>query len=440
MTRPETPTLSPCHPTAQHSALSTQQPAVQRADSTDSSSDGRWGFLLFLVVNAALFVRPAEIVPDLLGWQIYLALIVVCLVVAFPSVLRQLTPDMLLNRPITVCVLGILVAIVLSLLSRVLIAEAVQSGCEFVKVVAYYLLLAGLINQPTRLRRFLFCLAIFCVVLTVLALLEYHGAIDLPMRSTIQDRATDADTGEAVFIGRLRGTGIFGDPNDLCLLLVVAILIGLYWLTEPGSGLWRLFWASTLAVVGYAFSLTFSRGGFIALLVGLLVLLRARFGWKKAIVFGVVVLPALFALFAGRQTELSASTTTGQTRIGLWSDALVCFRGAPLLGIGLDRFAQQAGQVAHNSFLHCFAELGFAGGTLFLGAFWIAAWTLYRLSRIAIADPQLRRMQPYMLAVVAAYIAGMMTLSQVYLVPTYMILGLATVFIGLVSGPARIFD
>ncbi len=43
-------------------------------------------------------------------------------------------------------------------------------------------------------------------------------------------------------------------------------------------------------------------------------------------------------------------------------------------------------------------------------------------------------MQPYMLAVVAAYIAGMMTLSQVYLVPTYMILGLATVFIGLVSG------
>ncbi len=261
MTRPETPTLSPCHPTAQHSALSTQQPAVQRADSTDSSSDGRWGFLLFLVVNAALFVRPAEIVPDLLGWQIYLALIVVCLVVAFPSVLRQLTPDMLLNRPITVCVLGMLAAIVLSLLSRGFIAEAVQSGFEFVKVVAYYLLLAGLINQPTRLRRFLFCLAIFCVVLTVLALLEYHGAIDLPMRSTIQDRATDAATGEAVFIGRLRGTGIFGDPNDLCLLLVVAILIGLYWLTEPGSGLWRLFWASTLAVLGYAFSLTFCAVG-----------------------------------------------------------------------------------------------------------------------------------------------------------------------------------
>ena len=37
------------------------------------------GFFLFLLVNAALFVRPAEVVPALVGWNIYEVLILACL-------------------------------------------------------------------------------------------------------------------------------------------------------------------------------------------------------------------------------------------------------------------------------------------------------------------------------------------------------------------------
>jgi len=66
-----------------------------------------------------------------------------------------------------------------------------------------------------------------------------------------------------------------------------------------------------------------------------------------------------------------------------------------------------------------------------LGAVCFALWTVYRVgsARFVILDPDLRRMQPYMLAVVAAYATGMLTLSRAFIVPTYMVLGLVTAYL-----------
>ena len=45
------------------------------------------------------------------------------------------------------------------------------------------------------------------------------------------------------------GTGIFNDPNDLALVLVAAIPLCLYWLTDPTKKMMRPFW------LGFCFSL-----------------------------------------------------------------------------------------------------------------------------------------------------------------------------------------
>src|SRR5436309_3285608 len=76
------------------------------------------GFVLFILLNATLFVRPAEIVPALIGVEIYQALILACLLASFPGVLEQLTPRSLERRPATVCVLGLFVAVLLSHLAH----------------------------------------------------------------------------------------------------------------------------------------------------------------------------------------------------------------------------------------------------------------------------------------------------------------------------------
>src|SRR3954452_8179869 len=75
-------------------------------------------WLLFLLLNATLFMRPAEIVPQLEGWPIYNAIILCCLALALPQMLQRLQGRSLLADPITLCVFGILPAIVLSLLAQ----------------------------------------------------------------------------------------------------------------------------------------------------------------------------------------------------------------------------------------------------------------------------------------------------------------------------------
>ncbi|HMF12115.1 MAG TPA: hypothetical protein VKE94_07405, partial [Gemmataceae bacterium] len=227
------------------------------------------GFGVFLVLNAVLFLRPAEIVPGMVGLEIYQFLILICIAVAIPVVLEQLSPGTLEARPITVCVLGLLFAAILSHLSRFNFAAAAANGFEFFKLAVYYLLFVALVTTPERLRRFLFWLAIFAAALALLAVLQYHDLIRLPNLNTLQAVERDRSTGRDVIVRRLQATGPFHDPNDLCVFLVVGILLGLHGLTDLRKRWARLAWIGPLFVLLYALALTQSRGGFLALLGGL---------------------------------------------------------------------------------------------------------------------------------------------------------------------------
>jgi O-antigen ligase len=388
-------------------------------------------FFLFLLVNATLFLRPAEVIPGMQDVQLYTYLIVPCLLLALPRVLEQLRSDILVRQPITICVLGLLVLVPLSQLGHLETEKALLAGLEFAKVAAYYLLLVAIVNTPGRLRSLLFWLVLFTAGTALLAVLRYQGVIELPTLTTLADRRDDELGQEQVFL-RLAGTGIFRDPNDFTLLLVLGIPLTLYFLTESAGTVGRLVWLAPLALFGYALALTQSRGGFLAVAVGLLVLFRARFGKGISLVLGILVLPALFLVLGSRQTDIFTTGDTAQQRYQLWSDGLVLFQESPLIGVGVGEFQPRAGMVAHNSYVQAYAELGFLGGTVFLGAFLYGLWTLWRIGpeRTMILDPALGRLRPYVLAVVAGYAVAMLSLTHVYTVPTYTILGLATVYLG----------
>jgi hypothetical protein len=396
------------------------------------------GFFLFLVVNAALFVRPSELIYDLRTWEIYLVLILACLAVSFPAVIRQVATASLRNSPITVCVLLLLPMVGLSRLAQLDVVGAACGSFEFFKVVIYYLLFVGLVNTPGRIRRFLFCFVFFCLALVVAAVLHFYGVITIVDLNTVIDHRWDPGLGMEVVFPRLRSTGEFHDPNDLSLILVVGMIVSLYWTGERRFGAFRFLWLAPLVFFGFALGLTYSRGGFLALVIGAVAFMRCRFGWTRTIVLGTFVLPLLFALFAGRQTSISTEETTGQTRIQLWSDGFMLFRENPLIGIGYNQYQDRAGQVAHNSFLHCYTELGFLGGTLFLCAFvfGIAKMSQAAVQREAIVDPDMRRLAPYLTAAVAAYVGGLLSLSDSYIVATYTMLGLMTAFLGIVARSA----
>src|SRR5215472_6204740 len=105
-------------------------------------------FFLFLLVNATLFIRPAEVVPALLGVRIYEALTLACLVAAAPEILGFFTRRSVGDQPITLCVFGLLVAVPLAHLSHLDFDKAWDTGFGFFKVVVYYVFLVSIVNTP----------------------------------------------------------------------------------------------------------------------------------------------------------------------------------------------------------------------------------------------------------------------------------------------------
>lgn len=392
-------------------------------------------FLLFLLVTFTLFVRPAELVPEWSTAPIYEVLIISGLVVSLEGVFRQLAPDTLVRRPITLCVLGMLLAIVVSHLSHFIIWMAQMYGTEFAKVLAYFLLMAAVLRTPQRLQWFMLALLGCIVVLAGMALLDHHAIIDVPSIEAVEEGSVDPITGEMNSTFRLQSTGIFNDPNDLSFVVVVGMVIATYWLTRRDAGLMRPLALAALVVLGYAFVLTQSRGGMLALLTAVMVLFHARFGWKKAAFLALFVLPLMFLAFQGRQTSISAAEGTSQERIQYWSMAFELMQRSPVFGIGAAMFEDyEVRRSTHNSFVECYAGLGIFGGTIFFAMYFIPITALYRLGQAppAFDDPELNRLRPYLMSMLLGSAISQMSICRCYVVPTYMIVGLAASYLSMV--------
>ena len=394
------------------------------------------GYGLFLLVNAALFLRPADMVPNLAGWPIYETLVVLCALASLGSMLRLLQPAALIVQPITLFVVALLPAVVLSHLSHGRTWEARLSALQFGKLIVYYLLLVANVTTARRLRCCLGMLVGACMVLTVMALLQFHGFLDISALTEVSQKEWDAASGGGYELPRLVGAGIFHDPNDLCMLLIVAMVVCVYGLQKTGerSGRWRvrrIAWLALLGTLTYAILLTHSRGGFLSLLAAGIVLGITQWGWRRTALAAVVALP-IFVIFGGRQTDLTLGDGTGQDRLQLWSLGLAFLRQHPLTGMGMNMFPEAVGQAAHNSFVQCFAELGLLGGTLFVAAFYCAIrplWSQRAPGRRIDDGPELLDLRPLLLTMLVAYAAGAMSLSRAYVVPTYMALGLSAAFL-----------
>jgi hypothetical protein len=415
-------------------------------------------FFLFILANALLFIRPSELFADLAAVEIYRWFILACLAVALPDVLRQASQPFPGVPPIVCCVVLLLPAVFLSGFFHGNFELIQDTVSEYVKVLIYFLLLIALVTDLARLRQFLRWIGLFSAAVTLIAVLRYHadagatappppplvkdkdgsGKKDATHGTFVVDEVRDPNTGEMTKVNRMCGTGIFNDPNDFALILVTAIPLGLYWLTDRANPMTRPVWLVLIGLFGYALMLTASRGGFLALTTGLMALFYLKLGGKKTFLLGVFVLPVLLGMFAGRMTSISADEGTGQTRIQLWRDGLFFFQQSPLFGIGMENYIQFSSHVAHQSFIHCFTELGAIGGTLFLGAFYFALKGMFDLrNRGDDVDPELRRLYPFLSAALVAYTIGICFLSRSYIVPTYMMLALAVVYLRMHAGQVR---
>lgn len=393
-------------------------------------------FLLFQLVNATVFLRPAEIVPELLGLPIYEGLIFSCLFLSINIVRTELTPRQLYHNPITVCVLGVWLACALSHVTHGWVQGVMDSTELFFKTALYFFLLITCVDTPGRLRWFLFGSVLCSVVMVSCCVIDYLGWVDFVFVSHVTDRDGEDVTGATELVLRMRGTGIFEDPNDISLLIVASAILCCYFLTDASLSYFRWLWFVPMGILVTGLICTRSRGGLLSGGAAMLtyILLRYGRGWSVlAGALGMIALPIL----AGRQGEIDIEDGTGQERIQMWAEGLDAIKSPDILfGIGQGTYQDIAGLVAHNSYVHSYVELGFFGGTFFFGCFFFAGLALYRVTdpKLELRHPELRRFAPYLAGILAGWGVGMFSLSRCYVVPTYMVIGMAASFIAL-AGP-----
>jgi putative inorganic carbon (HCO3(-)) transporter len=396
-------------------------------------------FGLFLLLTGVLWVRPTEVIPALDGMPVFQGVILACLAVTLPWVLPQLRPGALAANPITACVVGLGLAVPLSYLSHGLVGEAAATAFEFLKVVAYYLLLVAVVDSPRRLRLAVGWVLVFLAIQSGLALAHFHGLVDIPSMAPVYDQMVNKETGETTRVARMCGVGLFGNPNDLARILTVGIVLTLYLIREMPAALAPLL-AGLVGVFGYAMTETHSRGGLVGLVVTLGVLAQVQWGGVRTALLGVVAAAGLVVVGpTGRQTDLGTDEGTGQQRIQLWLEGFSALREAPVFGTGAGRYEELTGLGAHNSFVESFVDLGLVGGTLFVAATFLSVALPYRTgptggSRL---PRELVRIRPFLVAAVAGYAAGMLTSSRNYMMPTYALFGLAAAYHGLVTSADR---
>jgi O-antigen ligase len=260
-----------------------------------------------------------------------------------------------------------------------LVAASVASPSPTIAVrelVNMLVLLALLVVVTDRMRaepgarpRVATTLAVLATGCGVLAVLEAVGVLPgaFPRIGTSFNRAT---------LG-------FGQPNALGLFLAVTLPF-VAWRAAHAEGGARLFWRGALACAAAGLLATFSRGNWLAVVVGALVFVLAG-QWRTTVkvLVGTVVAAVVFDLGSGGLIRDTFERTLGdwvvEQRLGLMLTGLLMFRDHPLLGVGPGGFESQVEQYGflvpdlldfqptpHNAYVQMAAETGFAGPILYV--------------------------------------------------------------------------
>jgi putative inorganic carbon (HCO3(-)) transporter len=240
----------------------------------------------------------------------------------------------------------------------------------------------------------------------------------------------DMTTGVRAEFGRVRGLGQLNDPNDLAQAIIVAA--PLLWPLWRSGRTMRNFWLvilPSMVLFGGVF-LTRSRGGFLSILIIIVLRLRERMTRFKTIApvaaAGFLGLAMVAMGFTGGR-DMQDSSSEG--RLEAWYDGVQMLKAHPLFGVGFDNFTDHHVRVAHNSFVHCFAELGAIGYFFWIGLLIAIHTDLYAMRTPDDEEDEeqvaLSTMATSVRYCLYAFLSGAFFLSRTYSTALYTVVGLA---------------
>ncbi|MBM3862314.1 MAG: hypothetical protein FJ395_22045 [Verrucomicrobia bacterium] len=381
------------------------------------------GFLPLILLcgyMVLILIRPMDWWEPLLGYELVNYTAIATFFVALPTVLERYR-TVWSNVVQFKLALIFLIAASFSWLSRFWFGGTLMTFQELGKIIFFFALLLMMISNQRNWGIVLWCLLLCVAWLAVHAILQHHTGLgfgDKPPLTRWLDREEGIQVHQAIAFGT------FEDPNDLCLILVVAIplfYVQYKTLDNPAQK------AIALAGVGlcsYGAWTTNSRGGVVAIfgMLASYAIVRTK-GIRRyllataAISIVTVLAPSRFGRGLG-----------GRDRSILWGDGLAMFKDNPLFGVGYKMFSEYASErkVTHNTYVHTLAELGLIGYVPFFLLFYVTLVQLRRAIRYKeILSPKDNLQLAGLFSALSGYFTGVYFLSRQYQHILYLILALA---------------
>lgn len=380
-------------------------------------------YLLTCLYISFYFIRPTEWVPGIIGVPIFNVLGIICSGAIMSSILTSDRRVPIKNEEKMMA--GFIGAIILSHASRGYVQSSIDAVIRCLPAIIGYYLISFSLKNRGRYKGFILLLIVLIMFLSYEGWLQVTtGFCDgggAPL--IIKGRTLDGEIVEHI---RITWYGIFGDPNDLGLVLVM----GIPFLLNMAFNKQFLLPTICIPLITYAIFYTNSRGSYLALLASVMFYFVIRYRNKSGGIIGLVLVGILFILGPSRMSGLSSNEESAQGRLEAWHAGFQMFKSNPLLGVGQDMFLDYNNLTAHNSFVHVMAELGFFGLFFFVGLIYFPLnwlWmNLFKENRLAFSKEDLGLVSATFSSMLGMLVA-MFFLSRAFILVPYIIFAMASV-------------
>jgi O-antigen ligase len=334
---------------------SAQSPGENNLSATFLKHGHAFSYAALFLFTLILYARPAEFYPSALTASIALLIGIATLGFFVPTQLSLEGTLTARPREINLVLLFCLTGL-LSVPFAINREEAwVEFSGTFIRCIVIFVVIVNVVRTEARLKGLIFLAMVAGIWLSAEAINDYR----LGLMTVEGYRAAG------------RGTGIFGNTNDMALHLVTILPISLALMLGSKGAARRLLYGACAAVMISAIVLSYSRGAFIGMLIVFLFI-----AWKLSssrrleIVFAVLGLAGVIVLLAPDRygsrllsifiPSLDAEGSADSRRGELFRSIYVALRH-PLLGIGMGNYQPEMsykGLVTHNSYTQVGAEMG----------------------------------------------------------------------------------
>jgi O-antigen ligase len=319
-------------------------------------------FAALFLFTVVLYARPAEFYPSSITNS--LALIVGVVTLATFAATQITLEGTLTARPAEVnLVLLFMLTAALSIPLAIdpLIAWQEFSG-TFIRAILVFIVIVNVVRTEARLKVLLSVSIITAVLLSIGAINEYRLGL-----MTIEGYRAGG-----------RGTGLFGNTNDLALFVVTMLPLSVAFFFGSRGPLRKATHAICAVLMIFAVVLSYSRGAFLGVLVAF-AFFAFKIGRRSKIEIAAVVLIAAAGMILVAPSgygsrllsifipELDPNGSADARRGELLRSTYVALRH-PLLGIGPGNYQPNMsyrGLVTHNSYTQVASEMGLIALTLY---------------------------------------------------------------------------